>query len=505
MDPSQPPSQHPPPPAFEPMPRYPQEFAPPPRESGAGHSQQIPLEGLRLYDNQAPPQSTGLNAPHLDMFSAAPASHTTSSAPQARIQQPPVELPSHPMDEEPAPRLPQRPSRASGPDILPPPPPGPPPSHSTNQKAFANTPSAAGFAPPPQRQRHNFGDDDPSNPIHYTRDPHKLIAYLVPFPTPQLSNAPSSSIPKRFLIYSPAPPPLHKPSANEKEGLVHKVQRRWQHEVRTAKSSTGVRSKLTKAVNKGMTYTTSSNLDFLGRVNPSSRPSSRSPSPAARTTVDSPVPEDVATRKTVGVEEIILVYPPTINMSPDQIREEFVNTMLRTKSKATRDSVISTGLLPISFGIDILAGPIGGLGEINTVWAYASIRGAKTARSVTKRLASSAPSEAGEHPDLEKERLTLTFMPSRRLELLRNYLNAECHKVDSKLFPGYRSPPTESDVLEAIGWSPHQGVEEANWEDEAWQLAEVKDDLKLVMHKGAKEWRSWCLQFEKDPEKNIAK
>jgi hypothetical protein len=256
-----------------------------------------------------------------------------------------------------------------------------------------------------------------------------------------------------------------------------------------------------------MTYTTSSNLDFLGRVTPSnSRPSSRSPSPSPQFPAETHPPEGPTTHKTVGVEEMVLIYPPTMQLTPEQMREEFVNTMLRTKSKATRDSVISTGLLPISFGIDILAGPIGGLGEINTVWAYASIRGAKTARSVTKRLASSHASESGENVDLEKEKLTLTFTPSPRLEILRNYLNAECHKVDAKLFPSYKSPPTESDALEAIGWSPHQsGGETRNWEDEQWELTEVKEDLKLVMHKGAKEWRSWCRDFEKNPEKNIGK
>ena len=203
---------------------------------------------------------------------------------------------------------------------------------------------------------------------------------------------------------------------------------------------------------------------------------------------------------------MLFIFPPTMSLTPEQMREEFVNTMLRTKSKATRDSVIATGLLPISFGIDILAGPIGGLGEINSVWAYASIRGAKTARNVTKRLASSVPSESGEHVDLDKETLTITFVPSPRLEILRRYLDAECNRVDPKLFPSYKTPPTDSNVLEAIGWSPHQsGGETRNWEDEQWEMAEVKDDLKLVMHKGAKEWRSWCRDYEKNPEKNISK
>jgi hypothetical protein len=36
-------------------------------------------------------------------------------------------------------------------------------------------------------------------------------------------------------------------------------------------------------------------------------------------------------------------------------------------------------------------------------------------------------------------------------------------------------------------------------------LNEVKEDLKTVMHKAAKEWRSYCQSFEKNPEKNLNK
>jgi hypothetical protein len=60
-------------------------------------------------------------------------------------------------------------------------------------KAFDRTPSTDRFLPPPRREATDFGRDDPSDPIHYTRDPQKLIAYLVPFPTPKLTKAPSDA------------------------------------------------------------------------------------------------------------------------------------------------------------------------------------------------------------------------------------------------------------------------------------------------------------------------
>lgn len=358
------------------------------------------------------------------------------------------------------------------------------------------------FPPPPQRTKQAFApDDDPSNPIHYIRDPHKLIGYLVPFPKPNLSKVKPEDVPARFMIYTPPPPPLQKPAEGVKEAKLHKVQRKWQEEVRSAKTSTakttswkGLKSRATKGIDWAMNKTTSSNLDFLGRVSPAQSDDEH---------------EGDETHKTVGVDEMILNYPPTMQLNDQQMREEFVNTMLRTKSKAQRDTIIATGLMPVGYGIDILATfiwPFGGLGEIDTVWAYASFRGAKTARSVTKRLSSS---QSGAN---DEEKLKLTFAHSQRIEILRRYLEAECHKVDSKLFPTYATSPTESDVLEAIGWTPSDRrrksepeQEDKNWEDEQWEMTEVKEDLKNVFAKAAKEWRKWCLLLEKDPEKAMKK
>ena len=384
------------------------------------------------------------------------------------------------------------------------PPPQPPRPQQTFEKYGGAAPhlQQGGYAPPPPPRRlgHTFGDDDPSSPVHYTRDPHKLIAYLVPFPKPQLQGIDPTSIPDRFLIYTPPPPPLGKPAEGEKEAKLHKVQRKWQDEVKSAKTSTaktaswqGVKSKATKGINKAMGYTTTSSLDFLGRATGGGKSDSE----------DDGVREGESTHKTVGVEEMVLVHPP-MGISQDEMRAEFVNTMLRTKTKAQRDAVIATGLMPVAFGIDILATfvwPFGGLGEIDTVWAYSTVRGAKTARSVTKRLSST--STTGDH---ESDKLHLRFEPSQRIDVLKRYLEAECNKTDSKLFPVYASSPTETDVLEAIGWNPHQsGGEEKNWEDEQWQMSEVKDDVRLVMHKGAKEWDKWCKLYAKSPEKAMKK
>ena len=203
----------------------------------------------------------------------------------------------------------------------------------------------------------------------------------------------------------------------------------------------------------------------------------------------------------------MLIYPPALQLNDHQMREEFVNTMLRTKSKAQRDTIIATGLMPVALGIDMLAvlvWPFGGLAEVDALWAYSSFRGAKTARSVTKRL-SSASEHQDPHRNLEMDKqLKLNFIQSQRLEILARYLEVECHRADAKLFPGYQTSPTETQVLEAISWGP-KGSETKDWEDEQWEVAETKEDLKLTFHKAAKEWKKWCLLLQKDPPKAAIK
>ena len=378
-----------------------------------------------------------------------------------------------------------------------------------------------------------YGDDDLSNPIHYTRDPHKLIAYLVPFPKPQIHSVDPSSIPERFLIYTPPPPPLSKPAEGEKEGKVHKVQRKWQEEVREAKNSTaktaswkGVKSKVTKGISHAMDLTKSSNIDFLNRIpDPSHEASQANPH------AHDGVPEDSTTHRTVGLSEIILLYPPSVRGTEAEVRAAFIASMLRSKSQAQRDAIIASSLLPVSFAVDVLATviwPFGGLLEIDSVWAYSSIRGAKASRSVTKRLTSSSSSAAGaahaSNPDANTlpdashasntdantlpdpdASLRLTFRSSARIELLHRYLAARCAERDGALF-GAGPAPTESEVLEAIAWAPARaGGATANWEDEQWEVLEVKEDLRSVMGKGAKEWGKWCKAFAKDPEKAVKK
>lgn len=248
------------------------------------------------------------------------------------------------------------------------------------------------------------------SPDHYIRDPHKLIAYVLPFPKPLLDDVPEP--PLRFLIYTPPPPPLIQPTDGEKEKTTTKLQRKWQEEVRTAHESKekvaswkGLKSRVTKGVNWAVHKTTTADVDFLTRIpadgekfrrarkdthsdeggastssGVASAASAIGPraGPASLLSPDSLLPprssfdshystisadshrtdhddgHDGAdtTSATVKLEEMVLIYPTHMNHSPEQIREEFVNSLLRTKSKAQRDAVIATGLLPVSAALD---------------------------------------------------------------------------------------------------------------------------------------------------------
>lgn len=365
----------------------------------------------------------------------------------------------------------------------------------------------SGLAPPPPRRHPNrySGEQDIASPIHYTRDPKKLVAYLVPFPKPLVKDLPPEEIPPRFLIYTPPPPPfVSEVPEGQKEGRVHKVQRKWQNEIREAKTGNaktmswkGVKGKAIKGINWGMGQTKTSNLEFLNRIGVEQSDQKADPH------AEDGKHEEEHTDATVKLEEMLLVYPSSMSSSPDQMREEFINTMLRSKSRAQRDAAIATGMLPVAAAIDTLVmfvWPFGGLLEIDAVWAYASIRGAKTSRSITKRLTST--SRPGKH---DEDMLQLNFTPSPRLAILEKYLAARCHERSSKIFPPVVAP-TETEVLEAVGWFPSsKGGVERNWEDEEWEISEVKEDLRSVMGKGAREWDKWCKLFEKEPEKAMKK
>jgi hypothetical protein len=379
--------------------------------------------------------------------------------------------------------------------------------------------------------KHTVSEDDPAS---YIRDPHKLVGYLIPFPSPNTFD--SHHTPTRFLVYTPPPPPLLKLAPGEKESTTHKLQRKWQKELRMAKTKNakllsvkGIRGRVAKTTEWAANRVTSADLEFVNRIPIDKRPKAAktngksSPTPSDGS-VDVEMGEPTAEAGRIKLEEMVLVYPPSLDMSELDLRRELVESLGRTRTKAQRDAIVSTSLLPFSFATDLVlahVGAPGGLTQFNGGWAALSLRGAKSARSITKRLALSANEqdveESGEqdptNPKAELQNLKLVFHSSPRVEILREYLAAKCTDRNDKLFNAAAgsSEATDTDVpmigenevLEAIGWQPsgQTSMEERNWEDEAWERQQVEEDLEEVMKKAAKTWEEWVQLHAKHPKR----
>lgn len=103
-------------------------------------------------------------------------------------------------------------------------------------------------------------------------------------------------------------------------------------------------------------------------------------------------------------------------------------------------------MLPVAAAVDILVTvvwPFGGLLEIDAVWAYSSIRGAKAARTVSKRLQASGG------------QLKLTFKQTKEMDVMSHYMSWLCHSRNSDRFPHLNgTPPMDYEVVKAMGWEP---------------------------------------------------
>ena len=382
-----------------------------------------------------------------------------------------------------------------------------------------------------ERTTSSESEDDPTS---YIRDPHKLVCYLIPFPTP--AEADDETHPVRFLVYTPPPPPMLKPGKGEKDSIKDKVQRRWQQEVREARTNNakllsykGVKGRFVKGHDWAFGKITSADLEFVNRIptakiaknKDGGKNSPPPPETAEGEDDDGLIVDDVEeeeTSRTIKLEEMVLVYPPSIGLTEDEIRTEFMGSLMRTKSKAQRDAWISTGLLPLSLCADAVLAHVGGPGgftQVNGAWSALTIRGARNARSITKRLASSTKS-GDLATSTDADHLQLRFRPSHRVDVMRDYLASLCTARNDNLFATADSDeeaeiisPLEADVLEAIGWKPSgqttNEFEERNWEDEAWEQQHVEHDMRDIMKKAAKNWESWCKLHAKHPKRAAKK
>ncbi|KAI7777346.1 hypothetical protein LA080_003742 [Diaporthe eres] len=491
-----------------------------------------------------------------------PGSSSYSPGRPASPEPPP--LPARPYDGPSAwphasPRSSERysPDSEHGPDL----PPRPPTGHDEPQSRSPDRIDELVLLPP--RRRLTTGDI-PITTVGYSRDPERLIAYLIPLPPPS-SKGQTLNVPQRYMIYTPPAPHLLKPEtaagSGAKEGKRHKAKRLVQQEVKKAKtydgktlSLRGLHYKALRGCDRAVAAIKSPDITFLNRV------------PRKRVT------------------ELVLIHPASVlaDYTAREVHAEVGAQLARTQRRAARDSVISTLLFPPSLVIDTLAAvvwPFGGLAEIDGVWMYASISGYLTARSVTRRMErepvvdengealqgsgqgrsdrglspvseddiysagiqSSGPDAGGpsrrdsrrdsrqvhfeemlddeEEDDLKraagddgkkdgkKRTLKVRMVPDDAMDTMASYFQEICHQRNPKAFGSPGVPPTKTDVLASIGWWPDRrgrapGVEHpGDWDDENWQTRQVKEDMDKVLTKAAKSWDKWCKSYAKYPER----
>jgi hypothetical protein len=467
------------------------------------------------------------------------------------------------------------------------------PSHTTESVFSSAKAREAGFEILPETSRRTSSDNGiiilPSTEtLEHTREAGKLTAYLVPLPKPRLKGIRPEHIPTRFMVYTPPLPPLSKPAPGDKESQWHKTQRTWQEDVRKATMTNaskatwkGMKAKGTILIGKGVNLTRTANVEFLDRVSggtitsttesealdtqngsgPSSPAESLRPTTSTSDSISScPRRSSTSTSldkdsKPKSLEDLTLIYPPSLGLSPEDIRAEFVSSLLRTRSQSRKDAIVASSLLPFAAGVDAcLAGlSLGGLTQVASVWTYTSIKGASTSKKVSQGLLVSAEEAIAAEEKVEEIKgctcghheqdfgpvesvkgkgkkkgppgISLKVQQNTHIELFRRYLDLACLSNRYEFFPTIEEAAgdvDEGDILQAIGWQPTRRhgrdlemdfkgrVETLTSEqDEEWQLREAKEDIRRICRKAAAEWVGWCKTFQKDflkdPENAVKK
>jgi hypothetical protein len=239
------------------------------------------------------------------------------------------------------------------------------------------------------------------------------------------------------------------------------------------------------------------------------------------------------------------VYPPSLELSSEEIRTEFVSALVRSRDKSLKDAVVSSTLLPIAATLDAsLLFTLGGLTGSTAAVAYTSSRGVKTSNEITKGISLSeglaarevegqgctcghhtadfGPFQVTTKKDKDKckknkETLNLRLQPSTGIDVLERYLYLACLDKDFSMFPSRSfseksGTVDEEAVLRAIGWKPttRSGrdleIEIAKGktevlsveQDEVLQVREARDDVRRVFRKGAAEWIASCKAWTKE-------
>ncbi|KAJ4422510.1 hypothetical protein N0V82_002844 [Gnomoniopsis sp. IMI 355080] len=363
---------------------------------------------------------------------------------------------------------------------------------------------------------------NPNQPLTFYRSKDYVMAFMIPLPQPIRADGQRVDVPQRYMLYVPPAPDLLKPppSSNIKERKRDKCVRKWQTEVRKAKtqhrpvaSFKGFYHATVRGAGYCLALIQRSELTFLARL----------------------------PRKTL--RELCFVHPITERTEGSRKFELVKEEFRRNKHVAKRDFWIGAVLLPFAEGLDIAIPIGGGFSEVTLVWMIVTGSAWKTSSGMLQRLnftdvipnrriqdgleddyrngnanediseGAEASADQVDHGrsktsrwKKEKENrppVETTFHPSAFLDKLSHYIRATCHACDPEIFPDVGQPSTEVDVLRSIGWAPEERESEDPDGDVAWQIQKTTDDLKVVVTKAAKTWGKFCATYVVDPEKAL--
>lgn len=405
-------------------------------------------------------------------------------------------------------------------------------------------------APPlPPRRSPSFAAQAPpiyssnQQSVTYQRSKEHVTAYMVPLPQPRGPNGHGITVPERFMLYLPPAPDRLKPPADSdtKERKRDRAARKWQAEVRKAKTHSGPKgsrfSRVYCATIRGAVYCLAllqrSELTFLSRL----------------------------PRSTLRALEF--VHPAGVATSDRQRFALLKDEMRRNRRVAKRDFWLGVVLLPFAQGVDFLIPVGGGFSEVTLVWiiitgsAWRTASGMMTrlvlkdelqmrtvsrehqqagavagagdggglARATTADTVDDLPEKGDANQDNKNNNnsgkpskwwhkknrpvpppVETVFRASASLEPLAHYLQAACYARNAAAFPDVGAPDTEAGVLSSIGWAPVPRPfedEEERAADVAWQIRQATEDLRQAGKQAAKKWERFCEAYVKDPEKAL--
>ncbi|PVI07144.1 hypothetical protein DM02DRAFT_609123 [Periconia macrospinosa] len=97
--------------------------------------------------------------------------------------------------------------------------------------------------------------------------------------------------------------------------------------------------------------------------------------------------KDTDSTKPKGLSDLTLIYPPSLALTPEQIRTEFSETLIRTATSSRKDALLASTLVPLAAGLDAtLIFTLGGFTQMTSAWAYTSTRGALESRKMTRAI-----------------------------------------------------------------------------------------------------------------------